>query len=90
MNSLSEDAKQELYNALKGRKSGVFVINGELISIEVENNETVPASGLETNLAQEIDEYPKLKASLSRYLNTPDMKRYSGSELKSKRNEHRK
>jgi hypothetical protein len=42
------------------------------------------------NLSEEIEEYPELKASLSRYLDNPNMKRYSGSELKSKRNEKRK
>lgn len=86
MHSLSEHAKQELFNALKGRKTGVFVINGKLVSIEVENNDPASISGLEKDSSQKIDEYPELKASLSRYLNNPDMPRYSGSELKSKRN----
>lgn len=90
MNSLSEHAKKELIDALQGRESGVFVINGKLFSIEVENDNEEIIEDLSDNLAKEIEEYPELKASLSRYLDNPDMKRYSGSELKSKRNEKRK
>lgn len=90
MNSLSEHAKKELFNALQGRKSGVFMINGEIVSIEVENDETASDNGLEKNLSEEIEGYPELKTSLERYLNKPDMTRYSGIELKSKRNEQRK
>ncbi|WP_227938990.1 hypothetical protein [Alkalihalobacillus deserti] len=90
MNSLSEHAKKELYNALQGKESGVVVINGKLFSIEVEKDNTVLRNELTDDLSKEIDEYPELKASLSRYLDTPEMKRYSGSELKSKRNEKRK
>ena len=32
MNSLSEHAKKELFNALNGKQSGVFVVDGKLIS----------------------------------------------------------
>ncbi|TYR74489.1 hypothetical protein FZC79_13500 [Rossellomorea vietnamensis] len=39
--------------------------------------------------SKEIEEYPDLKASLTRYLDNLEMKRYSGKELKSKRNEKR-
>ncbi|MDG5786013.1 hypothetical protein QA612_00825 [Evansella sp. AB-P1] len=90
MNSLSEHAKKELYNALQGKESGAVVINGKLFSIEVENEDTVVNNEEIDRLSKEIDEYPELKASLSRYLDTPEMKRYSGSELKSRRNEKRK
>ncbi|OLO42399.1 hypothetical protein BTR23_04045 [Alkalihalophilus pseudofirmus] len=91
MNMLSEHAKQELFNALKGRQSGAFVIDGKLVSIEIENDNTVSPNDLvNEDIAQEIEEYPELKESLSRYLNNPGMKRYSGSELKAKRNEKRK
>lgn len=90
MNSLSEHAKKELYNALQGEESGVVVINGKLFSIEVEKDDTVLSNELIDDLSKEIDEYSELKASLSRYLDNPEMKRYSGSELKSKRNEKRK
>ncbi|WML52277.1 hypothetical protein RCG17_23545 [Neobacillus sp. PS3-12] len=90
MNSLSEHAKKELVDALQGKESGVFVINGKLFSIEVENDNEEIIEDLSGNLAKEIEEYPELKASLSRYKDNPDMKRYSGSELKSKRNEKRK
>lgn len=90
MNSLSEHAKQELLNALEGKESGVFMINGKLVSIEIENNDQSLANELEDNLAQEIEEYPELKESLTRYLNNPEMKRYSASELKKRRHEKRK
>ncbi|MBU9711894.1 hypothetical protein [Evansella tamaricis] len=92
MNSLSEHAKKELYNALQGKESGAVVINGKLFSIEVENEDedTTIENEVTDSLSKEIDEYPELKASLSRYLDTPEMKRYSGSELKSRRNEKRK
>ena len=75
MNSLSEHAKQELFNALEGKKSGVFMINGKLVSIEIENNDQSIVNVLEDDLAQEIEEYPELKESLTRYLNNPEMKR---------------
>lgn len=90
MNSISEQAKQELLSALNGRESGVFVMNGKLVSIEVEGNVERIEHALDTDLAQEIEEYPELKASLTRYLDNPGSKRYSGRELKSKRNEKRK
>jgi hypothetical protein len=90
VNSLSEHAKKELIDALQGRESGVFIINGKLISIEVENDNKEICKVFNDDLSNEIEEYPELKASLSRYLDNPDMKRYSGSELKSKRNAKRK
>ena len=90
MNSLSEHAKKELYNAMQGKESGAVVINGKLFSIEVENEELVVNNDVTDELSKEIDEYPELKASLSRYLDTPEMKRYSGSELKTRRNGKRK
>jgi hypothetical protein len=90
VNSLSEHAKKELVDALQGKESGVFVINGKLFSIEVENDNEEIIEDLSGNLAKEIEEYPELKASLSRCKDNPDMKRYSGSELKFKRNEKRK
>lgn len=77
-------------NALNGKQSGVFVVNGKLISIEVENNDLPLQNQPLENLSQEIEEYPELKESLSRYLDNPDMKRYSGRELKARRYEKRK
>jgi hypothetical protein len=89
MKTLSENTKQELFNALNGKQSGVFVIDGKLVSIEVENNGSTFQNEDLKDLSQEIDEYPELKESLSRYLANPGMKRYTGSELKSRRNEQR-
>jgi len=91
MNSLSEHAKKELFNALNGKQSGAFVIDGKLISIEVENNDLGSQNNsVSEDLSQEIEEYPELKESLTRYLDNPDMKRFSGNELKAKRYERRK
>lgn len=91
MNTLSEEAKQELFNALNGKQSGVFVVDGKLVSIEVENNDSDSHCDLsQEDLSQEIEGFPELKESLSRYLDHPGMKRFIGSELKAKRNEKRK
>ncbi len=90
MNSLSDHTKKELYNALQGRESRVFIINGKLFSIEVENEDVNLPSNLKDDLSKEFVDFPELKESLTRYLDNPNMKRYSGSELKSKRNDQRK
>ncbi len=91
MNTLSEKAKQELVNALNGKQSGVFVVDGKLVSIEVENNDSDSYNDLSVeDLSQEIEGYPELKESLSRYLDNPGMKRFNGNELKAKRHEKRK
>jgi endonuclease III-like uncharacterized protein len=90
VSSLSEHAKKELIDTLQGKDSGVFLINGKLFSIEVEKDDDEIREDFSDNLSKEIEEYPELKASLSRYLDNPNMKRYSGSELKSIRNEKRK
>lgn len=90
MKTLSENTKQELFKALNGKQSGVFVIDRTLVSIEVENNGSTFQNDDLKDLSQEIDEYPELKESLSRYLANPGMKRYTGSELKSRRNKQRR
>jgi hypothetical protein len=86
MNTLSDHAKQELFGALDGKKPGVFVMNGKLVSIEVENMDV----NHEKNLAEEIEEYPELKDSLEKYLINPEMKRFTKSELKVIRHARRK
>lgn len=75
MKTLSKNTKQELFKALNGNQSGVFVIDGKLVSIEVENNEITFRNNDLKDLSQEIDEYPELKESLSRYLANPGMKK---------------
>ena len=91
MKTLSKNTKQELFKALNGKQSGVFVIDGKLVSIEVENNEITFRNNDLKDLSQQIDEYPELKESLSRYLANLGMKkRYTASELKSRRNEQRR
>lgn len=90
MNPLSEQAKEELLHALDGKQSGLFVVDGKLLSIEVENFDPVMGDEGKLDLAQEIEDYPELKASLQHYLDNPDMKGYSASELKERRRERRK
>lgn len=90
MGLLSDQTKEELLSALKGKQSGLFVINGKLVSVEVENFETNEEDIQDIDLAEEIEEYPELKASLQRYLAHPGMKRYTAGELKEKRSEKRK
>ncbi|WP_407267882.1 hypothetical protein [Radiobacillus sp. PE A8.2] len=86
MNTLSEDTKQELINALNGKQSGFFVVDGKLVSVEVENNDSDNDLSQE-DLSREMEVYPELRESLSRYLDNPGMKRYTGNELIAKRNE---
>ncbi|CAH0121084.1 hypothetical protein PAE9249_03610 [Paenibacillus sp. CECT 9249] len=90
MNPLSDKAKVELLHALEGKQSGLFVIDGKLVSVEVENFDPAMGDDGKMDLAQEIEDYPELKASLQNYLDNPDMKGYSASELKEKRRERRK
>ncbi|GAX91171.1 hypothetical protein EFBL_2837 [Effusibacillus lacus] len=40
MELLSDQTEEELLNALKEKQSGLFVINGNLVSVEGENFET--------------------------------------------------
>lgn len=60
-----------------------------LNSIEIENNDLSLLDDLGKDISQEIEEYPELKESLTRYLDNSDMKRYTGSELRQKRYEKR-
>lgn len=90
MNPLSEQAKEELLHALDGKQSGLFVVDGKLVSIEVENFDPIVSDEERLDLAQEIEDYPELKVSLQHYLEHPDMKGYSASELKERRRERRK
>lgn len=61
-----------------------------LNSIEIENNDLSLQDDLGKDISQEIEEYPELKESLTRYLDNSDMKRYTGSELRQKRYEKRR
>ncbi|WNS76397.1 hypothetical protein RRV45_05135 [Bacillus sp. DTU_2020_1000418_1_SI_GHA_SEK_038] len=89
MSTLSENAKQELFRALEGKQSVAFVVNGKLVSVEIDENEKDLNELPHYDLAKEIEEDSELKDSLTRYLNSPNMKRYSGTELKEKRRERR-
>lgn len=63
MNPLSDQVKEELLHALEGKQSGFFVIEGKLVSVEVENFEPIAEDGSEMDLAQEIEDYPEFDRS---------------------------
>jgi hypothetical protein len=92
MNQLSNQTKEEILHALEGKKSGLFIIDGKAISVELENFDAYAAEDEHVDLAQEIEEYPelKVKASLQRYMDNPNMKRYTASELLERPSEKRK
>ncbi|WP_217585976.1 hypothetical protein [Lentibacillus saliphilus] len=88
MSALSKNVKQELANALDDKNEVMFVADGKLISLEAHNTgSTVESLG---KLEQEIELYTELKDSLQRYLDNPDMKRYTAKELKELRYDQRK
>ncbi len=88
MGSLNHHVKKELANALGDENETIFVVDGKLISLEVHDT----ASVIEEfdNLAEEIEAYPELKESLQRFLDNPDMERYTAKELKELRYGQRK
>ncbi|MFC7395530.1 hypothetical protein [Scopulibacillus cellulosilyticus] len=88
MAALSDHVKEELKHALKDENAAMFQIDGEIISIEKEDLD----SDFEdvSDLSTKIKNYPELKESLNRYLNHPEMRRYTAKELKGKRNARRK
>lgn len=88
MGPLNNSVKKELANALDGKNERMFVVDGKLISLEVHDTDSVNERF--DNLAREIEAYPELKESLQRYLDNPDMERYTAKELKELRDEQRK
>lgn len=88
MNALSEDVKEKLANALKDENSAMFVADGKLFSLE--KHDTAVMDEQPNNLDQEIEEYPQLNESLQRFLDNPDMKRYTAKELKESRHGQRR
>ncbi|MDY0408818.1 hypothetical protein ACFFIS_04265 [Virgibacillus soli] len=88
MGALNNNVKKELANALSDKSEGMFVVDGKLISLEVHDTDSVNEKF--DNLALEIEAYPELKESLQRYLDNPDMERYTAKELKELRDEQRK
>ncbi|MFZ3580090.1 hypothetical protein [Virgibacillus sp. DJP39] len=87
MSALSKNVKQELANALDDQNEALFVADGKLFSLEVHNTDSADESL--GNLEQEIESYPELKDSLQRFLDNPDMKRYTAKELKELRYDQR-
>lgn len=88
MGAISKSVKEELANAFNDNQDSVmFVVNGKLISLEVHDTDSMDNSI--DNLVQEIEEYPKLKESLQRFIDNPDMKRYTADELKELRHDQR-
>ena len=88
MGALNNNVKKELANALSDKNEGMFVVDGKLISLEVHDTDSVNKKF--DNLALEIEAYPELKESLQRYLDHPDMERYTAKELKELRFGQRK
>ncbi|WP_040982782.1 hypothetical protein [Oceanobacillus jeddahense] len=62
--------------------------DGKLFSLEVHHLD-FPVENHD-NLKQEIDLYPELKDSLQRFLDNPEMKRYTAKELKEQRYDQRR
>jgi hypothetical protein len=92
LSNFSDQTKEELLHVLNGNSTHTFVLDGKLFSIQVENFGTTEESIIDQNIdiEQEIEEYPELKASLQRYKDNPDMKKYTADELKEKRIANRK
>ena len=88
MGALSKNVQKELANALDDKDEAMFVANGKLFSLEV--HDTDLADEDIGNLEKEIESYPELKESLQRYLDNPDMKRYTANELKERRYDQRR
>ncbi|MGY0694651.1 hypothetical protein ACW2QC_18030 [Virgibacillus sp. FSP13] len=88
MGALSNNAKQELANALNDKNEAMFVADGKLFSLEVHNTESEDESL--GNLEQEIESYPESKDSHQRFLDNPNMKRYTAKELKELRYDQRR
>jgi len=87
MSALNKNVKKELANALDDKNEAMFVVDGKLVSLEV--HDTDLADNSLDNLAQKIEAYPELKESLQRFLDNPDMKRYTAKELKEMRHDQR-
>lgn len=87
MGALGKNVQKELANALDDKDEAMFVANGKLFSLEV--HDTDLADEDIGNLEKEIESYPELKESLQRYLDNPDMKRYTANELKERRYDQR-
>ncbi len=66
----------------------MVVVDEKLNSLEVHDTDSVNERF--NNLALEIEVYPQLKELLQRYLDNPDMERYTVKELKELRDEQRK
>ena len=88
MSALSKNMKKELANALDDKNETMFVADGKLFSLEV--HDTGSSDEFPSNVAEEIESYPELKESLLRFLDNPDMKRYTAKELKELRYDQRR
>ena len=80
--------KEKLVKAMNdNQNSAMFVADGKLFSIVAHDSHGNDEEAVD--LAQEIEEYPELKASLQRFVDNPDMKRHTAEELKELRREGR-
>jgi len=80
MGALNHNVKKEIANALDDKNETMFVVDGKLISLEV--HDTASVNEEFDHLAEEIEAYPELKESLQRFLDRPDMERYTAKERK--------
>lgn len=88
MGALSKKVQKELTNALEDKDEAMFVANGKLFSLEVHDTDLADESL--ANLEEKIESYPELKESLQRYIDNPDMKRYTANELRERRYDPRR
>lgn len=88
MCALSKNVIKELSNALDDKNAAMFVADGKLFSLEV--HDTTSPTEHSDKLVEEIEAYPELRESLQRFINNPDMKRYTAKELKEFRYDRRK
>lgn len=87
MKPLSKDTKEELLKAMEDRSTGMFIVDGKLISLEA--HDTFSKKKEVDDLAQEIENYPKLKESLQRFFDNPDMESYTAKEFREMRHDKR-
>jgi len=88
MSALSKNVIKELLNAMDDKNEAMFVVDGKLLSLEMHHSDLGDED--HDNLEQEIEAYPELKDSLQRFLDNPEMKRYTAKELKEKRYDQRR
>jgi len=88
LGALNKNVKRELANALDDKDESMFAVDGKFFSLEVHDTSSMNEEF--NHLAEEIEAYPELKESLQRFIDYPDMERYTAKELKELRYGQRK